>query len=196
MLRNFVKKFKIIFINFYVNLITVYFVRYRKLKNRVAAQTSRDRKKAKLDQLEDTVTSLVESKEMIMEECTALRSQNESLLSEIKRLRRERDELKTKRELCTMCQGRVDCSVPSTGSAESQINPLLQGGTIQLALSPKQTHVSTILLKILTLFLLSKNCLETSKTTITSTDSNSLQKVFCEKLPPELKQILANQMNM
>ncbi|KAK2579286.1 hypothetical protein KPH14_008245 [Odynerus spinipes] len=63
----------------------------KKLKNRVAAQTSRDRKKAKLDELEETVRNLKERNEILTQECTMLKSQNESLLGETKRLRRERE---------------------------------------------------------------------------------------------------------
>ncbi|KZC06379.1 X-box-binding protein 1 [Dufourea novaeangliae] len=63
----------------------------KKLKNRVAAQTSRDRKKAKLDELEDTVRTLREQNELLTQECSMLRSQNDLLVTETKRLRREKD---------------------------------------------------------------------------------------------------------
>ncbi|XP_012057249.1 PREDICTED: uncharacterized protein LOC105620358 [Atta cephalotes] len=70
----------------------------KKLKNRVAAQTSRDRKKARLDELEETVRTQKERNELLTQECAMLRSQNELLtsqnewlLNENKRLRNERD---------------------------------------------------------------------------------------------------------
>ncbi|KAF7405192.1 hypothetical protein HZH66_004098 [Vespula vulgaris] len=53
----------------------------KKLKNRVAAQTSRDRKKAKLDELEETVKTLKERNDVLTQECALLKSQNESLIS-------------------------------------------------------------------------------------------------------------------
>ncbi|CAK9822768.1 X-box-binding protein 1 [Anthophora retusa] len=63
----------------------------KKLKNRVAAQTSRDRKKAKLDELEETVKALREQNELLSQECVMLRSQNEILVTETKRLRKDRE---------------------------------------------------------------------------------------------------------
>ncbi|XP_033224959.1 LOW QUALITY PROTEIN: uncharacterized protein LOC117177941 [Belonocnema kinseyi] len=95
----------------------------KKLKNRVAAQTSRDRKKAKLDELEETVRMLAERNDLLVQECTMLRSENESLHDETERLKTERHSETTKERLCSMCQGRVDFTVPSSGSAESHLNP-------------------------------------------------------------------------
>ncbi|KAK0085574.1 hypothetical protein PV325_004846 [Microctonus aethiopoides] len=64
----------------------------KKLKNRVAAQTSRDRKKAKLDELEDTVNTLMEKNEFLTQECAMLRAQNETLIAESKLWRKKREE--------------------------------------------------------------------------------------------------------
>nr|XP_012231008.1 PREDICTED: LOW QUALITY PROTEIN: uncharacterized protein LOC105677165 [Linepithema humile] len=111
----------------------------KKLKNRMAAQTSRDRKKARLDELMETVNTLTEKNKLLTQECTMLRTQNESLLSETKRLKRERDTRTTMNEdqqqqqYCSMCQTRVGCAVPSLGSAVSPDDPLPQGGTAQPA---------------------------------------------------------------
>ncbi|XP_074094719.1 LOW QUALITY PROTEIN: X box binding protein 1 [Cotesia typhae] len=109
----------------------------KKLKNRVAAQTSRDRKKAKLDELEETVRTLIEKNELITEECDSLRAQNKALLAENQRLK-EGDKSVNKTDsdrYCSMCMGRVGCVAPALGSAVSPINPLPQGGATQLALS-------------------------------------------------------------
>jgi len=166
----------------------------------MAAQTSRDRKKAKLDELIETVKTLTEKNELLTQECTMLRSQNESLLSETKRLRREKDTRTTmngdqqQQQYCSMCQTRVGCAVPSLGSAVSP-DPLPQGGTAQPASCLMLTPGAAVLLKILTLYLLSRSCLATSKVTTTSSDLRSLPKAFCEKLPLKWKRILIDQMN-
>ncbi|XP_078035806.1 X box binding protein 1 isoform X1 [Augochlora pura] len=167
----------------------------KKLKNRVAAQTSRDRKKAKLDELEDTVKSLREQNELLTQECTMLRSQNDLLVTETKRLRKEKDAKNSGELICSMCQGRVGCAVSSLGSTVSPNHPLPQGGAIQLAQSLTLTPGAAVLLKILTIYLLLKNCLVTSKGMTTSNDLKNLQKVFCERLPQKWKQILIEQMN-
>ncbi|XP_066586845.1 X-box-binding protein 1 isoform X3 [Prorops nasuta] len=167
----------------------------KKLKNRVAAQTSRDRKKAKLDELEETVRQLRERNESLFQECSILRAQNESLLSEAKQWKREKDSRNMGPQVCTMCQGRVGCTVPSMGSAVSYTYPLPKGGIVQPAQSLTLTPGAAILLKILTLYLLSKNCLGTSKEMIISNDSKNWPKAFCERLPQKWKQILISQMH-
>ncbi|XP_034949010.1 LOW QUALITY PROTEIN: uncharacterized protein Xbp1 [Chelonus insularis] len=106
----------------------------KKLKNRVAAQTSRDRKKAKLDELEDTVRVLTDRNTFLTQECAMLRAQNEALIQETKKLKGQREENSTEERVCSMCRGRVGCVASSLGSAVSP-NPLPQGGATQLALS-------------------------------------------------------------
>lgn len=167
----------------------------KKLKNRVAAQTSRDRKKAKLDELEETVRMLTERNDILLQECSLLRTENESLLNESERMKMEKDSEEKKERLCSMCQGRVNFTVPSTGSAESRVNPLPQGGSVQLAEPLMLTPSAIVLLKILTLSLLSRNYSVNSKETITSTDSRNWPKAFCEKLPQKWKHILLDQMS-
>lgn len=177
-----------------IKLFVFFFI--RKLKNRVAAQTSRDRKKAKLDELEETVRTLMEKNEFITEECTSLRAQNKALIAENQRLKEGNKNInKTDDRYCSMCLGRVGCVAPALGSAVSPINPLPQGGATQLAPSLTPSASAEILLKILTLYLLWRNSLQTSKVMITSSDSKSLQKVFCEKLPLKWKLILKDQIN-
>ncbi|CAG9783531.1 unnamed protein product [Diatraea saccharalis] len=61
----------------------------KKLKNRVAAQTSRDRKKAKMDEMEFQIKKLMESNERLTNEVSSLKALNERLLSENASLRSE-----------------------------------------------------------------------------------------------------------
>lgn len=61
----------------------------KKLKNRVAAQTSRDRKKAKMDEMEYQIKQLVDANERLTSEVSSLKALNERLLSENASLRSE-----------------------------------------------------------------------------------------------------------
>lgn len=166
----------------------------KKLKNRVAAQTSRDRKKAKLDELEDTVRALKESNDMLTEECSLLRSQNDTLMAETLKLRKECEINKNKidNNYCKKCHDNVNCNATSLGSAVSPINPLPQGGAIQMA--SLMTPNAKLIIKIMILYFLSTKSLNIYKEQI-SMNSMNLQKIFCEKLQPKFKQILINLMN-
>ncbi|TGZ55129.1 uncharacterized protein Xbp1 isoform X1 [Temnothorax longispinosus] len=176
----------------------------KKLKNRVAAQTSRDRKKAKLDELEETVKTQKERNELLTQECAMLRSQNELLtsqnewlLNENKRLRNERDAVRNtitdqQQTICSTCRTRVDGAVPSLGSAVSPNDPLPQGGTAQSASRPTRTLRATLLLKFLIYFLWKTSCSAPSKA---PSNSKSWQKASYEMSAQKLKQILRDQMN-
>lgn len=59
----------------------------RKLKNRIAAQTARDRKKARMANLEETTTDLQADNDALIVENEALRQQNADLAAENARLR-------------------------------------------------------------------------------------------------------------
>ncbi|CAH1154294.1 unnamed protein product [Phaedon cochleariae] len=54
----------------------------KKLKNRVAAQTSRDRKKAKMEQMEHALQQLFSKNESVQAECEALKATNQRLVQE------------------------------------------------------------------------------------------------------------------
>lgn len=172
----------------------------------MAAQTSRDRKKARLDELEETVKTQTDRNELLMQECAMLRSQNELLtsqnewlLNENKRLRNERDAVRNtltdqQQPICSACRTRVDGAVPSLGSAVSPNDPLPQGGTAQSASRLTRTPGATALLKFLILSFLLKNCSALSKAP-TPSDSKSWRRASCEKSVQKLRQILIEQMN-
>lgn len=61
----------------------------KKLKNRVAAQTSRDRKKAKMDEMESRIKYFMDMNERLTSEVESLKALNERLLSENATLRSE-----------------------------------------------------------------------------------------------------------
>lgn len=61
----------------------------KKLKNRVAAQTSRDRKKAKMDDMESKMQKFIEMNERLIGEVENLKAINERLLNENATLRSE-----------------------------------------------------------------------------------------------------------
>ncbi len=60
----------------------------RKLKNRVAAQTARDRKKAHMDGLEERLKALEEKSKRLLQENHQIRHQNSLLLEENKELKK------------------------------------------------------------------------------------------------------------
>uniref|UniRef100_A0A1E1WD66 X-box-binding protein 1 n=1 Tax=Pectinophora gossypiella TaxID=13191 RepID=A0A1E1WD66_PECGO len=59
----------------------------KKLKNRVAAQTSRDRKKARMDEMEGNIKQLMDRNDKLMSEVASLKALNERLVSENAALR-------------------------------------------------------------------------------------------------------------
>ncbi|XP_071998298.1 LOW QUALITY PROTEIN: X-box-binding protein 1 [Engystomops pustulosus] len=94
----------------------------RKLKNRVAAQTARDRKKARMGELEQQVLDLEIENEKLLIENNLLREKSHGLLTENQELRQRLglDALEVKEEeVEVLTQSREDEVRPVTGSAES-----------------------------------------------------------------------------
>ncbi|KAM4827152.1 LOW QUALITY PROTEIN: X-box-binding protein 1 [Thomomys bottae] len=91
----------------------------RKLKNRVAAQTARDRKKARMSELEQQVVDLEEENQKLLLENQLLREKTHGLVIENQelRLRLGMDALVTEEETKTEAKG--NGMRPVTGSAES-----------------------------------------------------------------------------
>ncbi|KAL7736417.1 hypothetical protein ACLKA6_014878 [Drosophila palustris] len=136
-------------------------VQRKKLKNRVAAQTSRDRKKARMEEMEYEIKELTEKTEILQNKCESLQSINESLLAknhkldtEVELLRQELTEMKelAKKYTNSQSQSQINsgsinanaegCASTLTGSAASNADPLQQGTLVDtqssaLALTPK-----------------------------------------------------------
>ncbi|KAL0625140.1 X-box-binding protein 1 [Plecturocebus cupreus] len=121
----------------------------RKLKNRVAAQTARDRKKARMSELEQQVVDLEEENQKLLLENQLLREKTHGLVVENQELRQRlgMDALVVEEE----AEAKGNGVRPVTGSAESAAlrlrAPLQQ---VQAQLSPLQ-NISPWILAVLTL---------------------------------------------
>ncbi|KAL3270114.1 hypothetical protein HHI36_009172 [Cryptolaemus montrouzieri] len=165
-------------------------IQRKKLKNRVAAQTSRDRKKARIEQMESALSDLCAKNEALLSECENLKAINE-------RLSAENAELQARlTEPCLSCkQNRsVGCETIN-GSAESFLQP--QGMVTHPAAALPQTQTEA-LLKIVLACLLYRTCSTSlTKTSILDRWSN-LHRVSL-KISPEIwkrllkRQIIKNQ---
>lgn len=100
----------------------------RKLKNRVAAQTARDRKKQRMDELEDIVTKLESENKRLARENTTLRTQTDNLST-------ENEALKQHLGLDVGSEAETERHGPSSGSAAPQ-PPLQQELVRALRLTP------------------------------------------------------------
>ncbi|CAK1582259.1 unnamed protein product [Parnassius mnemosyne] len=135
----------------------------KKLKNRVAAQTSRDRKKAKMDEMENRIKHFMEVNEKLISEVESLKALNERLLSENAKLRSE-------------AAARTVAGAP--GPAESQprqkdgLPPAMRAARLLLAMCLLQTSSPTSTLKSI------------------STPSNNLQTPSSKKLMQVLQERL------
>lgn len=126
----------------------------RKLKNRVAAQIARDRKKARMSELEQQVVDLEEENQKLLLENQLLREKTHGLVVENQELRQRlgMDALVTEEE---EAETKENGASPVAGSAESAAlrlrAPLQQ---VQAQLSPLQ-NISPWILTVLTLQTLS-----------------------------------------
>lgn len=137
----------------------------KKLKNRVAAQTSRDRKKAKMDEMENRINYFMEVNERLTKEVESLKTLNERLLNENASLRSE------------AAAARTVAAAP--GPAES--TPQQKDG------APTAIRAARLLLAMC---LLSQTSSLTSTPTSTSTPSINLQTPSSKRLMQVLQERL------
>ncbi|CAH1646274.1 unnamed protein product [Spodoptera littoralis] len=91
----------------------------KKLKNRVAAQTSRDRKKAKMDEMESRIKYFMDMNERLTSEVESLKALNERLLSENATLRSEAAAARS-----VAAEGRAPDGTPGGAPAAGDVSPL------------------------------------------------------------------------
>ncbi|KYB25416.1 hypothetical protein TcasGA2_TC034489 [Tribolium castaneum] len=153
----------------------------KKLKNRVAAQTSRDRKKAKMDQMEKALQELFSKNEVLVQECERLKGLNE-------RLSAENASLRSRFSTCSCPQSRsVECESAS-GPAVSLLRP--QGALTHSAAALSQ---QTALLKIVLACLLYRTSLTSSTATWTSPPSSSSRRASFRISPETWRLLLKRQ---
>ncbi|XP_065370421.1 LOW QUALITY PROTEIN: uncharacterized protein Xbp1 [Calliphora vicina] len=127
-------------------------VQRKKLKNRVAAQTSRDRKKARMEEMEHEIDELTEKTQILVNKCESLQVINDSLLEknqkldmEVEILRQQLQELQKQQQQQQLhhqqhktvtCAG---CESLLNGSAVSNTDPLPQGSNLKDSQSSQET---------------------------------------------------------
>jgi len=91
----------------------------RKLKNRVAAQVARDKKKQKMSDLEEMISNLEKQNEL-------LRRENQDLRDEVRKANKETHELKRRLndETTRRCQDEVTESAALTAPLQKDLRPL------------------------------------------------------------------------
>ncbi|XP_044754755.1 X-box-binding protein 1 [Coccinella septempunctata] len=158
-------------------------IQRKKLKNRVAAQTSRDRKKARIEQMESAITELCTRNETLMSQCENLKNMNEKLSL-------ENAELKARlMEPCLSCkQNRSVGPESDEGSSESLLLPMGSNTGPAAVLSKTQTF-----LKIALVCLLYRNCLMNSTETSTLNHWSNLQRASLKISPKTWKMLLRKQ---
>lgn len=148
-------------------------IHIKKLRNRIAAQTSRDRKKARMDYLEEAVKDLKSENEKFRKQIEELNQKNEELADK----NTELNQVLSKRSLTCSC-GKNRYSTAKSNSSLSHnfvtddlpLRPAESYDPQRKGLGPSSAKLltepqSAVLWKILVLFLLSQKCFQTSQMT-------------------------------
>jgi X box-binding protein 1 len=177
----------------------------RKLKNRVAAQTSRDRKKAKMDDMDLTIQQQADKITALEAKCNRLAQEKTAIATKYEDLEHRFEELKQQFEAQskTTAAGATKVTVETRsigsstnelyGSAASNCNPLPKGtnplelqSILRASRTTKDTDMAASLMKIIALCLLYKTCSKTS----TLESWKSLPKVYSQMSPQSWKMVL------
>lgn len=176
---------------------------WRKLKNRVAAQTSRDRKKAKMEQMESALKELFERNEKLSFESEQLQLTNKRLQDENVELKIRLKGSSCSRNCCSSLQNSsVECNAHNNNGSAVSINDNLlpQGVSIHSAAAlTKVQHTATAtnaaLWKIVITYLL----YQTFSTNLTEMSIlfplNNSHKVFSKISPQTWRLLLKRQIN-
>lgn len=175
-------------------------IQRKKLKNRVAAQTSRDRKKAKMEDMDSQISTQAAEIKNLTETCKTLRKEKDEMKQMYTKLEKRCVDLEKKlaEQEKELKQTKLDANIASrvigsvtniTGSAVSNTDPLPQGMVAQSIIrnvKSNSTNQVQALLKIITLCMLYKNG---SKDAM-STNLNSSPIASWATLQPKLKKML------
>lgn len=160
-------------------------IQRKKLKNRVAAQTSRDRKKAKMEQMEQALQQLFSQNE-------ALSAEREKLKLANQRLSEENADLYSRLQApCENCsQNRtVECEAQN-GSTESTLQP--QGKTTHSAAALNKQSTAALWKIILACLLYRTSSMNSTQTSILTHWSN-LHRASSKISPETWRQLLRKQ---
>lgn len=184
-------------------------VQRKKLKNRVAAQTSRDRKKKQMEEMQETIEQQSEQISNLERRCDQLTNERDKIMAKYEILEKKYQQMKTKADCKTeqikhnipeehkytrsaseetsvdSCVGSL--SIKTEGSAES--TPLLKVSKMEIESTKLSTKVYSqkksevkALLKVIMLCLLYRSSSKISSST--NSTLNSLQKA-CSKMSPQ-----------
>lgn len=184
-------------------------VQRKKLKNRVAAQTSRDRKKKQMEEMQDTIEQQSEQISSLERRCNLLTNERDKIMAKYEKLEKDYQKLKaTNKGNCKQetrhnnipeehkytrsaleettvdsCVGSL--SIKTEGSAES-LTPLLKVTKMEIESTKRSTKVHSqkksevkALLKVIMLCLLFRSSSKISNST--NSTLSSLQKA-CSKM--------------